>query len=67
MEESGSENLDEELAKRKDTFLRVCLSIIILFHLLFQVLALLVSTFFERMLIMSAFRITIGSERTNPV
>ena len=23
MEESGSENLDEELAKRKDTFLKV--------------------------------------------
>jgi hypothetical protein len=26
MEESGSENLDEELAKRKDTFLKVILS-----------------------------------------
>jgi hypothetical protein len=29
MEESGSENLDEELAKRKNTFLKVILSITI--------------------------------------
>lgn len=61
MEESGSENLDEELARRKDTFLTVKLKFITIFLILYFNVCIIL-----RVLITFASLTTTGLAKTSP-